>query len=459
MFNNILLNTDSYKYSHWKQYPDNAEAVSSYIESRGGAYKYTLFFGLQAFLMEYLEGQQVTKEKIDEAETIVQDHGLPFNRAGWEYILEQHGGNLPIEISAVAEGTVLPTKNVLVQVINTDPKCFWLTSFLETALLRAIWYPTTVATVSYHLKGLIKKYLEETSDNVIEQLPFKLHDFGYRGVSSLESGALGGCAHLVNFMGTDTVGALLAARKYYDEPMAGFSIPAAEHSTITSWGKKNEQAAFENMVKQFGGEGKLLAVVSDSYDIQKAVDQFWGKDLKDLVKRSGATVVVRPDSGDPVEVNLQVVKSLMESYGYSMNSKGYRVLNPAIRIIQGDGVNKNSIKNILEAFKKDGISTENIAFGMGGALLQRLDRDTLSFAMKCSAIQINGVWRDVYKEPVTDPNKDSKRGRLALIRKKRRYQTIRQELINHEFDLLQPVFRNGVVLKKDDLKTIRQRAA
>jgi nicotinamide phosphoribosyltransferase len=245
-------------------------------------------------------------------------------------------------------------------------------------------------------------------------LPFKLHDFGARGVSSAESAALGGAAHLVNFSGTDNVLALLAARAYYHEPMAGFSIPAAEHSTITSWGREHEVEAYRNMLRQFAKPGAVVAVVSDSYDIYHAIREHWGKTLKDEVIKSGATLVVRPDSGDPVQMVHQCLVLLDEAFGHTMNSKGYKVLNH-VRVIQGDGINPDSLRAILERATSAGYATDNLTFGMGGGLLQQLHRDTQKFALKCSAARIDGRWIDVYKEPVTDRAKQSKRGRMTLL--------------------------------------------
>ena len=410
MRTNLLLNTDSYKASHWLQYPPGTEYVYSYVESRGGDYDKLVFFGLQAFIKEYLL-TPITGRDIEEAKNFWRDHGEPFNEDGWRYILEEYDGFMPVEIRALPEGSVVENRRVLLTIVNTDPKCFWLTSYLETALLRAIWYPTTVATISWHIKQTIRRYLEETGD--VANLPFKLHDFGARGVSSQESAVLGGMAHLVNFMGSDTVAGVLGARRYYDEPMAAFSIPAAEHSTITTWGKteEGETAAYENMLKQYAKPGSILAVVSDSYDIFKACDKIWGETLKQKVIDSGATVVIRPDSGDPVLTTLKVIQILAERFGYTVNDKGFKVLNN-VRIIQGDGVNPLSINAILMNFKAHGFSADNIAFGMGGALLQQMNRDTLKFAMKASAVRVNGEWRDVSKSPIGQPDKASKGGRF-----------------------------------------------
>ena len=407
---NILLNTDSYKVSMFKQYPANTTGVYSYIESRGGVYDETVFFGLQAFIKEYLL-EPITQADIDIADEILSAHGEPFNRQGWEYILRVHGGYLPVIIRAVPEGTVVPVKNVLATIENTDPECFWLTTYLETALLRAVWYPTTVATQSKSIKNVIAGFLERTGD--INGLNFKLHDFGSRGVSSLESAGLGGAAHLVNFMGTDTVSGLLFAREYYNAGIAGFSIPAAEHSTITSWGRENEASAYRNMLQQFGREGAIFAVVSDSYDVFNATENIWGDELKAEIIDSGATVVIRPDSGDPEAVCVRLVQILAKKFGYTTNDKGFKVLNN-VRLIQGDGINERVIRNILGHFSVLGYSADNIAFGMGGALLQGINRDTQKFAMKCSSAQINGKWIDVQKDPITDSGKKSKAGRVTL---------------------------------------------
>ena len=300
---------------------------------------------------------------------------------------------------------------VLATIENTDPECFWLTTWLETALLRAIWYPTTVATQSYTIKKVILDYLEKTGDPSL--IDFKLHDFGARGVSSFESAAIGGAAHLVNFMGSDTISGVLYAREFYNAGIAGFSIPAAEHSTITSWGRDNEVKAYENMVKQFATPGSIVAVVSDSYDIYNATEKLWGEALRQQVIDSGATIVIRPDSGDPDVVCRKLVAILGEKFGYTTNAKGFRVLNN-VRLIQGDGVNEHTIRCILGSFQAYGWSADNIAFGMGGALLQQVDRDTQKFAMKCSSAEINGTWVDVQKDPITDSGKKSKAGRVSL---------------------------------------------
>jgi nicotinamide phosphoribosyltransferase len=460
--NNLILAADSYKYSHTRMLPPGTTHINSYIESRGGRFDRTLFFGLQAYIKQYLV-TPITAQDVQEAQEIVSAHGLPFDQAGWQRIVQVHGGRMPVLIEAVKEGTVLPTQNVLVQIRNTDPQLPWITSFLETSMLRAIWYMTTVATVSWHAKQLIWAALEKSSDDPGSQINFKLHDFSARGVTSSESAALGGLAHLVNFQGTDTVEALVAARRFYGAQMAGFSIPASEHSTITSWGRNNEVDAYENMLTQFAFPGSTLAVVSDSYDIWNAVSNIWGETLRQKVIDSGATVVIRPDSGDPLTVPIKTIELLGDKFGFTTNQKGYKVLPSCVRVIQGDGITIDTLPKILDNLLTSGWSADNLAFGMGAGLSQKMDRDTLKFAMKANAICINGEWRDVFKDPITDPGKASKKGILSLVHtgimENNNWITARRsDLTNKEVDQLRPIYKNGEILEDYSFEDIRGRA-
>jgi len=460
----MLLNTDSYKFSHAKQYPPGTSYVSSYIESRGGQFDEVVFFGLQAWIKANLL-QPMTRGDVDEFADVAAMHGFEPNVAGANRIINQHGGFWPVAIEAAPEGSVIPTRNVLVQVVNTDPELAWVTSFLETSLLRAIWYPSTVATLSREAKKRIYQGLCLTSDDPDGQIPFKLHDFGARGASSEETAALGGLAHLVNFMGTDTVSGLMAARRYYNAPMAGFSIPASEHSTITAWGRDNETEAYANMLKQFGGEGKVFANVSDSYNIWNAVTNILGSKLRTQIINSGGTMVVRPDSGDPVTVPIEVIDRLMAMFGYSTNSKGYKVLPDCIRVIQGDGMTLETISRVISSMEARKLSVDNIAFGMGGGLLQKVDRDTQNFAMKTSAAMVDGVWRDVFKDPISDTGKQSKKGRQVLLYDcgigHCGYRTISvadSAELPAANQVMRTVYKDGVLLIDEDLETIRKRA-
>jgi nicotinamide phosphoribosyltransferase len=452
---NMILDTDSYKMSHKYGYPDGLSHVFSYVESRGGRYGATVFFGLQYALKEYLT-TPITQADVEEAAVFAAAHGEPFPKEGWERVVNTHKGLLPLRIRAVAEGTVVPVSNILMAIENTDPELPWLVSWMETALLRAVWYPTTVATLSYYCKKVILEALQESSNDPMGELPFKLHDFGSRGVSSRESAGIGGMAHLVNFMGSDTIEGIRFANHYYNEKMAGLSIPAAEHSTMTIKGRKGELEQMRRMVQQFGKPGAILACVSDSYDIFNAVENYWGDELHEEVKASGATVVIRPDSGDPSEVNLKLLQILERKVGMTKNLKGYKILPKYYRLIQGDGNdNEDSIRKVLNTLMSNGYSASNIAFGMGGGLLQKIDRDTQKFAMKCSQAVVNNEILDVYKDPITDSGKTSKKGRLDLVFRDGYYQTVQGDQSD---SLLVPVFENGRMLRDYSFAEIRKTA-
>ena len=458
---NRIIDTDSYKASHFLQYPPNTTRAFFYLESRGSDRDWheTVFFGLQYLLKNYFLAP-FTQGMVEEAREVITAHGLPFNYEGWTNLVKKHHGKLPLRIRAVAEGNVVPLHNVLMTVETTDDEFAWVGSWFETQLLR-VWYAITVSTQSWQIKRDVYKYLQETADDADAEIAFKVHDFGARGVSSQETAAIGGAAHLVNFMGTDTMASLLLHRKFYGSEMAGFSIPAAEHSTITSWGRENEIEAYRNMLKNFAKPNALVAIVSDSWNIYNAVEKIWGEQLKQEVIDSGATIVIRPDSGEPVEVVSKVAQLLGEKFGFDINSKGYKVLKN-VRIIQGDGVNQDSIKQILERLKSEGFSASNIAFGIGGSLLQKVNRDTLKFAYKCSAIVTDGELREVYKQPITDAGKNSKRGRLDLVLDENgEYQTVKietKDAIAVENSQLHTVFENGKLLIDDNLENIRQRS-
>lgn len=454
----IIGHTDSYKVTHWKQYPQGTQKVYSYFESRsGGEFGYTLFFGLQYLIKKYLINPNITNESLEYWSRFYKMHfGQDLlNYDGWKYIIEKHNGKLPIVIKSVKEGTIVPNSNVLFTVENTDEEnTFWLTNYIES-LLTHVWYPSAVATLSHYNKQNILKYLDETGDPSL--IDFKLHCFGYRGSTSNESAALGGAGHLINFKGSDTIPAIKLISDYYnltnDIYMGAFSLVASEHSTITSWGKDNEGKAFQNMLEQY--PTGLVACVSDSYDIYHACEKLWGEDLKHQILNRDGCLIVRPDSGNPIEVLPKVFEILGKAFGYIINIKGYKVLDDHIRVIQGDGIDKNSIPFILEALKRAGWSADNIAFGSGGGLLQKVNRDTNRNAFKCSDITISGIHHDVFKMPTSDPTKASKKGRLALVNRGGNYYTIPENECNTDENLLVTVFENGKLLKEYSFDEIR----
>ena len=398
-----------------------------------------------------------------------------FDRTKFDYIVEKHGGKLPIKICAVPEGTVVDTKNVLMTIENTDPECAWLTNFLETILLQ-VWYPITVATLSREVKKIALKYFKKTTDydapTIDFLLNFVLNDFGLRGVSSVQSARNGGSAHLVNFLGSDTVIANVVINDIYNSKIRGLSVPATEHSIMTIKGEEGEIEMMKRTLKQF--PTGIVACVSDSFNIFRACADYWGGELKELIlsrpAEPGNQLVIRPDSGDPAMTLKEVFKILFDKFGYTTNSKGYKVLPPQVRVIQGDGVNINSIAKIYAMLDELKISAENLVFGMGGKLLQAdINRDTQNFATKASFAVIDGVEHDVVKSPTEIDEhgnfirsfKKSKSGRLKLVKTANGYRTVtsKEAEFSLAVDEMIPVFENGLILKEHTFEEVRERAA
>jgi len=458
---NICRKTDAYKLGHHAFYLAN-EKIFSYFEARKGAkYPYTLFFGLQ-MILPTLAGVQVTQEKIDAAEKVsLRRFGANsrFNRKGWEHILNNCGGKLPAEICAVAEGTKVPVDNALMTTVNTDKKSAWLVGHLET-LLTHVWYPCTVATNSASVKDLMNKKLIESGAD-LGGLEYMLHDFGGRGVTGDQAAGRGGAAHLVNFNGSDTEeGAEYMEHFYGTDPAV--SIPATEHSVATQGGREGEEGIVKKVLDEHP-EG-IVAMVGDSYDYYNFVENIIGGTFRERIAARPGKVVVRPDSVDgdktPGIIMRWTLDTLWEKFGGTVNDKGFRVLNPCVGVIWGDGIRQPGIEEVFEKAmaSADGIkySAECVVFGMGGGLLQDINRDTQRFAFKACARFIDGEWIDVFKCPI-DQSKASKKGRMKLIKVDGVFKTVPLEAEGE--NLLVPVFLNGDIVKTYTLEEVRANAA
>lgn len=452
---NLILMTDSYKLSHFAAYPKHISGMFSYIEARSKG-DIMVPFGLQLFIKKYLT-TAITLADIDEAEEFAKLHGEPFNRAGWEKVVNVHNGYLPITIRAVPEGTRVPSGNAIVTVECTDPDLPWMASYIETALLRAVWYGTTIATNDYKNWRAIRRFALETSDTE-DLVPFTLHDFGGRGVSSGESAEVAGAAHLVYFMGSDTIEGIRAANHYYNSPMSAFSVPATEHSIQCSYGPMGQREYLETVIDQYAKPGAIVSIVIDGYDTFREAQTLCS--LKEKIIASNARIVFRPDSGDPLEIIPRLLQMQEMAFGAKLNTKGYKVINN-VGIIQGDGVDHDSMVAILEKITSLGYSASNIVFGSGGGLLQKVNRDTYKFAMKASAVLVGKKWVDIFKDPVTDPGKKSKSGRLSLFKS-----TITGELATLPMegdstdwvDQMVIMYKAGELLNETTLDEIRARA-
>lgn len=422
----IAADSDSYKLSQSAQYVKGATRMAAYIESRGGKYDKTVWFGLQMIIKEYLMGT-MTQVQVDNliawSEVHMNGNTAKEFKIALDTVVSDYNGKMPIRIRSVKEGAIVPTHNVLaiIETMVRDPRIFALVGYFETLLMR-VWGPTTVATTSYHVREIIMGYLNRSSDDPKAEIDFKLHDFGSRAVMPGAAG-FAGAGHLAIFKGTDTMAAAHVMEFAYGADMAGYSIPASEHSTTTSHGPDGEENFVSQMFDNFAHEGSIFATVADSYDVLSFIRTLTPK-FKERLKASGATWVIRPDSGDAIKMPIKCVEELDLIFGHTVNSKGYKVLNN-VRVIQGDGIGPDDVDKILRGLIDKKYSASNIAFGMGGGLLQKVNRDTQKFSMKCCAIEVDGEWRGVHKDPavydddwnrVTEQSfKTSKRGIHELM--------------------------------------------
>jgi nicotinamide phosphoribosyltransferase len=472
MTQSIPFYTDSYKPSMDPQYPPEVETVHSYGESRGAPVDHVMMAGNQVFVDKLAEGTNM--REVNFAREYWAAHGVPFPYEMWKTIVKEYGGRIPLTIRAVPEGILIPPRNPLVTVENNGGRATRaLTTWVETMGLSYLWYMSTVATNDYYLRQTIGKYYELSVDAGLYDPGrlFRDHDFGWRGVAP-GAGIYGGGAHTFNSLGTDTFGSIPFMCWHYGAAPneVGFSIPAMEHSTVTSWGKDRENDAFLNMTEIYAHSSRPYAMVIDSYDPERAVEWITNPDgpIVKILKERNAICVLRPDSGNPTELLPKLAQIVARNVGYTTNKKGYKIFN-YFRFIWGDGITHeviNRIENMMVSIM--GFSAENFAFGQGGAKLQLVGRDDLQFAYKCSAVRLtHGSWRNVYKQPAGILNKNSKMGLvetfvldpsnweyddILYVRDIRDTESIeRLKLV----PLMETVFENGIVEKRWTIKEVR----
>lgn len=463
----LICRMDSYKFSHPFAYPDDVDGqkimgMTSYGTARVASSQVIIPAGMQMLLKRYLT-QRITMEDVEAAEAFAIGHfgRKLFARDAWEKVVTQYGGALPLIIRAVPEGTPIRGSLPIYTVTVLDEDLFWMSAGFETIIQRGIWYPTTIATMDYMIKREIRGMYEVTGADM-GLLPFTLHDFGGRGVTSAEQAEIGGAAHLFNFMGSDTVEGVLAANFYYKEAMSAFSVYATEHSIECSFGGGREDAV-RYLRKQLANavEGGIVSIVIDGYDVYREAEILC-TELRDEIIASKAKVVFRPDSGDMQEVVPRILRLQEMAFGSTLTSKGFKKIN-TVGIIQGDGVDHLAIRSLLGKLMALGYSADNVIFGSGGALLQKVNRDTFKFAQKACAILLeDGSWKGISKDPVTDPGKKSKEGVLTTVRSRMNNElmTARLDLgpLNEEFeDIMVLVYHTGTLYNETTLAEIRAR--
>lgn len=469
---NPLLATDVYKLGHLQQYSPGITKVYSYLMARSNkVMDKSVFFGLQYYLKQYLSQKltpEMGQELLDVRKKIL---GSDSEDVTNKVMALCNLGYFPVEVKAIPEGTVMPVRNVLMTIENTHPDFYWCVGFIESLLLK-VWASTTVASRSYQYKQTIRDYFGKTvSDDQIPLLNFMVHDFGYRGAASEEDAAISGAAHLINFTGSDTVPALPFVQEFYGAQSSELimaSVPASEHSIMCSYGRDNEIGAFRHMLELY--PTGIVSIVSDTYSVYEVLTNFVDILYTDILSRDGK-VVFRPDSGDPLKVicgnpdakegtpeHKGCIRLLDEKFGSSINNKGFKVLNPKVGLIYGDGMYLERYQNILNCLMAMGYAASNLIIGIGG-ILRYNSRDTLGFALKATYVEVNGEPMEIEKDPITDPGKKSHKGLVGLFKENDQYVT-KDQLSQEQMkdSLLQLVFRDGSLFNETSLKEIRERA-
>jgi len=451
MFINPLNLTDSYKVGHHDMYPKGMEYLQSNFTPRSsrieGVNK-VVFFGLQAFIKEVLEKQFDRFFGTDGLELIYAHSqrvekllGTKFNAGHWVRLWRL--GYLPLKFCALKEGTECPLRVPMFTIENTVSGYGWLVNYIESVLSNSIWMPMTSATTALRLRRMLDKYAAETSDTP-EFVDWQGHDFSFRGMSSPEAGAGSGAGHLLSFAGSDTLLAMDYADLYYSNnygfavppKFSGGSVPATEHSVMCAGGKDDELETFRRLLKEY--PTGILSVVSDTWDLWKVITEILPQ-LKDEIMARDGKLVIRPDSGDPVDIlcgtsvetldalgadfdrqrNISkgVIELLYEIFPGPTNSKGYKTLDSHIGTIYGDSITYDRAQQICERLKNKKFASTIPVLGVGSFSYQYVTRDTFGFAMKATWCQVNGEARNLYKDPVTDNGiKKSAKGRLAVLK-------------------------------------------
>ena len=327
----VLTQKDFYKTDHRRQYPKGTNCVYSNFTARsdnhavklsGVTESKVMFFGLQAFIADYLKVEfQVTFFDIPKEIAIVRyqrrlDNALGKGAVPMDHIEALHDlGYLPLRIKALPEGSLVPMKVPMVTITNTHPDFAWLVNDIETVFSSELWKPITTATTARHFRKLLTQYAEATGAP-LEFVDIQAHDFSFRGMSGRHDAAINGMAHLVSFIGTDTIPAIDAAEHYYsansDNEAIGFSVPATEHSVMCMGEKESEITTFSRLINDLYPAG-IVSIVSDTWDFFKVITEY-ASDLKedilarkDILDEEGNIVVpgktvFRPDSGDPADI-------------------------------------------------------------------------------------------------------------------------------------------------------------
>ncbi|MAR66567.1 MAG: nicotinate phosphoribosyltransferase [Crocinitomicaceae bacterium] len=483
------LLTDFYKIGHINQYPAGTQKVYSNLtarKSRNQDIDKVVFFGLQYFMKKYLVEDFKTNffsrpldEVMDEYKRMCQ-HTIG-DLPSYDHIADLHKlGYLPLSIKALPEGSKVPIGVPMLTIENTDDRFFWLTNFIESLMSAIIWQPITCATLANEYRKLFNNYLMESIGST-DFVPFMGHDFSFRGMGGLESACLTGMGHLTSFSGTDTIPAIMCLEKYYnaniENELVGCSVPATEHSVMSSGSAiEGEFETFKRLITDIYKSG-IVSIVSDTFDLWEVLTDFLPR-LKNEINAREGKVVIRPDSGDPVDIicgtyqphhgdyesrsepeEKGVVELLWEAFG-GTEVNGYKVLNDKVGAIYGDSITTDRADQISKRLMAKGFAPL-IVYGIGSYTYQYNTRDTFGMAVKCTAIVNNNKEVEVYKDPITDDGtKKSLKGFLIVEGENGNY-TVRDGVTREESmaGSLNPVFLDGQLINETNLSAVRRRVA
>jgi nicotinamide phosphoribosyltransferase len=506
---NPFLATDGYKVGHHRQYPQGTTLVYSNFTPRSNKYAPKGCDKVVSF------GQQMVVQQIKE---MFDEHFFSKNQARILYEIKKEYslyldedydvshikalhelGYLPIKIKAIPEGTLVPMGVPVLTIYNTKSEFYWLTNFLEVLISNLLWKPMTSATIAHQYKKNLMSWAEKTDKENIGFVEFQGHDFSMRGMDSVNATISSGLGHTTSFKGSDSLPVIYGARKYYGEKefVIG-SVNATEHSVICAGTKGDELGTFRYLMKQF--PTGILSIVSDTWDLWTVITKYLPELKEEILARDGR-IVIRPDSGDPVDIicgpdymdsasvidnfyeNLEnpeekgVIQLLWDIFGGTINKQGYKVLDPHIGAIYGDSITLERAEQICKRLEAKGFASTNIILGIGSFTYQYNTRDTFGFAMKATYVEVqegvinptradarpNIIGREIFKDPITDDGtKKSAKGLLRVqkfdVKHDGRYQLKDQCTWEEEKGgALQTIFEDGEYYNQTTLTEIRQR--
>jgi len=486
---NPLLLTDGYKTGHHQQYPKGTTLVYSNFTPRSNKYApkgcdQVVSFGQQMVMKQIHEAfekeffhqpkEYVCAEMKRELSMYLNtDYDVSHFEALWDL---QY---LPIAVKAIPEGTLVPIKVPVLTIYNTHPDFYWVTNYLETILSNLLWKPMTSATIAHQYRKVLTKWQEKTDAEKSWFIDWQGHDFSMRGMDSVEAVISSGVAHLTSFMGSDSLPAIYGARKFYgaEGPVAG-SVNATEHSVMCAGGKEDEVETFRRLLETY--PTGILSVVSDTWDLWKVCTEHLVTLKEEILARDGK-LVIRPDSGDPVDILCGlnqydidkgidysqkhpsykgVIELLWDVFGGTINEQGYKVLDPHIGAIYGDSITIDRANEICSRLADKGFASTNVVLGIGSFTYQYNTRDTFGFAMKATYVEVNGEGREIFKDPITDDGtKKSATGLLCVVTDNEGKLVLADKVSwdGEENGKLQTIYKDGKFANVTDLETIRKR--